>query len=129
LHPAPHDYLFTEMTGAAIVRWQEEGAVVLSVHGAFDGSSAWALRHTMDEAPARRYVVDLEHAVEACEFAASVLAAWWQERRRAVALTFRPGTAEHARLLASYGLELESAPAAGPAALHGWEPSPAGALA
>lgn len=111
------------MTGAAIVRWQEEGAVVLAVHGAFDGASAWALRHAMDETPARRYVIDLEHAVEACEFAASVLAAWWGERRRGVALTFRPGTAEHARLLASYGLELESTSAAGPAALLGWQPA------
>ena len=63
------------MTGAAIVRWQAEGAVVLAVHGAFDGASAWALRVAMDESPERRFVVDLTHAVEACDFAASVLAA------------------------------------------------------
>jgi hypothetical protein len=111
------------MTGGAIVRWQEEGAVVLAVHGAFDGASAWALRHAMDEAPADRFVVDLSHVVEACEFAASVLAAWWRERRRAVALTFRPGAPEHVRLLVSYGLELEPAPAAAPAARLGWQPA------
>lgn len=106
------------MTGAAIVRWQEGGAVVLAVHGAFDGASAWALRLAMDEAPARRYVVDLEHAVEACDFAASVLAAWWRERRRSISLTFRPGSAEHARLLVAHGLELERRPAGG--LLGGW---------
>jgi anti-anti-sigma regulatory factor len=118
------------MTGAAIVRWQEEGAVVLAVHGAFDGASAWALRHAMDEAPARRYVIDLTHAVEACEFAASVLAAWWRERWRSVSLTFRPGSPEHERLVASYGLELETEPAAAPAALlAGWQPAGSGAVA
>jgi hypothetical protein len=74
----------------------------------------------MDESPSGRYVVDLTHVVEACEFAASVLAAWWRERRRGVALTFRPGTAEHARLLASYGLELEPPAEASPGALAGW---------
>jgi len=110
------------MTGAAIVRWTEEGAVVLADHGAFDGASAWALRHAMDEAPARRYVVDLTHVVEACEFAASVLAAWWRERR-GVSLAFRPGAPEHVRLLASYGLELERA-----ALALGWQPA-TGALA
>jgi hypothetical protein len=111
------------MTGAAIVRWTEGGAVVLAVHGAFDGASAWSLRHAMDEAPAGRYVVDLTHAVEACEFAASVLAAWWRERRREVALAFRPGSPEHARLLASYGLELESEPTPARGALEAWEPA------
>lgn len=110
------------MTGGAIVRWMEGGAVVLAVHGAFDGASAWALRHAMDEAPAGRYVIDLEHAVEACDFAASLLAAWWRERGRVVPLTFRPGAPEHVRLLVSHGLELEAAPAA-----LGWEPTGAGA--
>ena len=109
------------------MRWQEEGAVVLAVHGAFDGASAWALRHAMDAAPARRYVVDLSNVVEACEFAAAVLASWWRERRRAVALTFRPGAPEHVRMLASYGLELEPARAAPPSALLGRQPT-AGAV-
>lgn len=114
------------MTGGAIVRWREEGTVVLAVHGAFDGASAWALRHAMDEAPARRYVVDLTHAVEAWDFAASVLAAWWRERPR-VALTFRPGAPEHVRLLVSFGLELEGPPAAAPALV--WQPASPGVLA
>lgn len=118
------------MTGAAIVRWQEDGAVVLAVHGAFDGASAWALRLAMEETPADRYVIDLTHAIEACEFAAAVLAAWWGERRRDVALTFRPGEPEHVRLLAAFGLELEDTPAA-PASvlLGGWQSSGSGVVA
>jgi len=116
------------MTGAAIVRWQEGGAIVLAVHGAFDGASAWTLRLAMDEAPAWRYVVDLTHAVEACEFAAAVLAAWWSERRRAVALTFRPGAPEHERLLAAYGLELEERDAA-TVLQAGWLPAGSGVMA
>lgn len=102
---------------------------MLAVHGAFDGASAWALRHAMDEAPARRFVVDLTHAEEACEFAASLLAAWWRERRRAVALTFRPGEPEHVRLLLAFGLELEASPAATPASLLAWEPAGSGVVA
>jgi anti-anti-sigma regulatory factor len=127
LHRRAHDYLSSKMTGAAIVRWQEDGAVVLAVHGAFDGASAWSLRHAMDEAPARRYVVDLTHVTEAYEFAAVILAAWWQERRRSVELTFRPGEPEHERLLAAYGLEIEETPAASAAALlGGWQPAGSG---
>ena len=52
------------MTGASIVRWQAGDAVVLAVHGAFDGASAWALRLEMEESPAREFLVDLTHAVE-----------------------------------------------------------------
>ena len=37
------------MTGAAIVRWQAGDALVLDVHGVFDGASAWALRVAMEE--------------------------------------------------------------------------------
>ncbi len=93
------------MTGAAIVRWESAGAVVLAVHGAFDGASAWALRNDMDESPARDFVVDLTHAVEACDFAAVLLAAWLRQcpGRR---LRFRPGAPEHARLLRAHGFEL-----------------------
>ena len=96
---------FLCMTGAAIVRWESAGAVVLAVHGAFDGSSAWALRNDMDESPAREFVVDLTHAVEACDFAAVLLAAWLRARpgRR---LRFRPGAPAHAKLLLAHGLEL-----------------------
>jgi hypothetical protein len=93
------------MTGAAIVRWESAGGTVLAVHGAFDGASAWALRNDMDELPARDLVVDLTHAVEACDFAAALLAGWLRLHpgRR---LRFRPGAREHARLLRAHGLEL-----------------------
>jgi hypothetical protein len=93
------------MTGAAIVRWESGGAVVLAVHGAFDGASAWALRNDMDDCSAREFVVDLTHAVEACDFAAVLLAAWLRQRpgRR---LRFRPGAAAHVKLLLAHGLEL-----------------------
>jgi hypothetical protein len=94
------------MTGAAIVRWESAGSVVLAVHGAFDGASAWALRNAMDEAPAASFVVDLTHAVEACDFAASVLAAWARGRRHQKQVRFRPGTPEHAAILAAHGLEV-----------------------
>jgi hypothetical protein len=93
------------MTGAAIVRWESAGAVVLAVHGAFDGASAWALRNDMDDAPGRAFVVDLTHAVEACDFAAVLLAAWARLHpgRR---LRFLPGAPEHVALLRAHGLEL-----------------------
>jgi hypothetical protein len=93
------------MTRAAIVRWESAGGTVLAVHGAFDGASAWALRNDMDEAPRREFVVDLSHAVEACDFAAALLASWQRQRpdRR---LRFRPGGIDHGRLLRAHGLEL-----------------------
>jgi hypothetical protein len=96
------------MTGAAIVRWESAGAVVLAIHGAFDGASAWALRNDMDESSARSFIVDLTHAVEACDFAAVLLGAWTRQRpdRR---LRFRAGTAAHVRLLEAHGLELVDA--------------------
>jgi hypothetical protein len=94
------------MTGAAIVRWESAEAVVLAVHGAFDGSSAWALRHDMDDSPARDFVVDLTHAVEACDFAAWLLATWARARRRTKRIRFRPGSPQHATLLAAHGLEV-----------------------
>ena len=91
------------MTGAAIVRWESAGAIVLAVHGAFDGASAWALRNDMDETPERDFVIDLTHAVEACDFAAVLLTAWTRlhpDRR----LRFLPGAPEHVSLLQSHGL-------------------------
>jgi hypothetical protein len=94
------------MTGAAIVRWESAGSVMLAVHGAFDGASAWALRHEMDETPARDFVIDLTQAVEACDFAASLLAAWARARRNAKRVRFKPGSPEHASLLAAHGLEV-----------------------
>ncbi len=94
------------MTGATIVRWESARAVVLAVHGAFDGASAWALRNEMDDSRATEFVVDLTHVVEACDFAACVLAAWakarWSEKR----VRFVPGGPEHAALLSAHGLEL-----------------------
>jgi hypothetical protein len=93
------------MTGAAIVRWESAGGTVLAVHGAFDGASAWALRNDMDDSSGRDFIVDLTHAVEACDFGAALLAAWARQRpgRR---LRFRPGAREHARLLRAHALEL-----------------------
>lgn len=95
------------MTGASIVRWEARDGVVLSVHGAFDGASAWALRLEMDDEPADEFIVDLTHAEEACEFAASILAAWARERRREKRVRFRPGAPEHARILRGFGLEVD----------------------
>lgn len=100
------------MTGASIVRWEARDGIVLSVHGAFDGASAWSLRLEMDGCAARDFLVDLTHAEEACEFAASILAAWARERRREKRVRFRPGAPEHARLLRGFGLEVDEA--AGP---------------
>ena len=93
------------MTGAAIVRWESAGAIVLAVHGAFDGASAWALRNDMDEVPGRDFVVDLTHAVEACDFAAVVLAAWTR-LHPGQRLRFLPGAPEHVALLQSHGLDV-----------------------
>jgi hypothetical protein len=94
------------MTGATIVRWGSAEAVVLAVHGAFDGSSAWSLRNEMDESPSRDFVVDLTHAVEACDFAACLLSAWARARRYAKRVRFLPGAPEHVPLLAAHGLEI-----------------------
>jgi hypothetical protein len=94
------------MTGATIVRRESAGAVVLAVHGAFDGASAWALRNEMDEGHGREFVVDLTHAVEACDFAACLLAAWAKARRGEKRVRFLPGAPEHAPLLAAHGLDV-----------------------
>jgi hypothetical protein len=98
------EYLSAGMPGAAIVRGQAGDAVVLAVHGAFDGAAAWALRLAMEELPAERFVVDLTHAAEACDFAASLVATFARQRWRDKRVAFRPGTAEHARLLSGHGL-------------------------
>ncbi len=118
------------MTGAAIVRWWSGGEVVLAVHGAFDGASAWALRLDMEESPARAFLVDLTHAVEACDFAASLLAAWARRWERLKRVRFRPGSPEHARLLGGHGLELADDDEPADPALVGWlAPSLTGASA
>jgi hypothetical protein len=95
------------MTGAAIVRWESAGAVVLAVHGAFDGASAWELRNEMDESSSRAFIVDLTHAVEACDFAAVLLAAWARQRPDR-SLSFRAGAPAHVRLLRAHGLEVDA---------------------
>lgn len=59
----------------------------------------------MDDRPARAFVIDLTHAVEACEFAAALLAAW-RRQRPAIRLSFLPGAPEHERLLEAHGLEV-----------------------
>jgi len=94
------------MTGAAIVRWEARGTVVLAVHGAFDGASAWALRIEMEDSPARDFVVDLTHAEEAFDFAAGVLAAWARRWERLKRVRVKPGTREQARLLVGHGLDV-----------------------
>ena len=94
------------MTGAAIVRWEAGETVGLAVHGAFDGSSAWALRIEMEDSPASEFLIDLTHAVEACDFAAVVLASWARRRTRDRRIRFRAGTPEHSRILAGHGLEV-----------------------
>ena len=96
--------LWDEMTGAAIIRCEAGDAIVLAVHGAFDGASAWALRLEMEASPADRFVVDLTHAEEACDFAAGILAAFARQRWRDKRIAFRPGSSEHARLLSGHGL-------------------------
>src|SRR5512138_1161511 len=108
------------MTGAAIVRWEAGGKVVLAVHGAFDGASAWSLRLEMDDAPAREFEIDLTHAVEACDFAASLLAEWARRWRRVKRVRFRPGSAEHARILEGHGLELAEGEEATEPTVAGW---------
>lgn len=94
------------MTGATIVRWEAGSTVVLAVHGAFDGASAWALRLAMEDASARVFEVDLTHAVEACDFAASLFAVWTKQWGRLRRVLFRPGCEEHVRILAGHGLDL-----------------------
>jgi hypothetical protein len=97
------------MTGAAIVRRSDGAAEVLTVYGAFDGASAWALRVQMDDSAAQAFVIDLAHAEEACEFAACILAGWAREHRREKQVRFRAATGDQARLLAAFGLELDEA--------------------
>ncbi len=123
---AERAYVFLAMTGAAIVRWEAGGAVVLAVHGAFDGSSAWALRIEMEGSPGREFLVDLTHAVEACDFAASLLAAWARRWERLKRVRFRPGTPEHARLLAGHGLDLADSGEAAEPLLAGFALAPDG---
>lgn len=94
------------MTGAAIVRREAQGTIVLAVHGAFDGASAWALRVAMEESSAIRFVIDLTYADEAFEFAACILAGWARQHRRARTVQVVPGSPEQAFLLAGFGLEL-----------------------
>lgn len=79
---------------------------MLALHGAFDGSSAWALRNEMDESRAREFVVDLTHVVEAYDFAASVLASWARANHRDKRVRFTASEPEHVRLLTAHGLEV-----------------------
>ncbi len=97
---------------------------MLAVHGAFDGASAWALRLAMEESVAARFVVDLTHAEEAFEFAASILATFARQCRRTKQISFLPGRPEHVRLLSGFGLDvLEDEVAAGlPLAPPSWSP-------
>ena len=46
------------MTGAAIIRREAGGTIFLTVHGAFDGASAWALRVAMEESSATEFVIN-----------------------------------------------------------------------
>ncbi len=108
----PRGYVFLAMTGAAIVRWEVGGTVVMAVHGAFDGAAAWALRIAMDDSRAREFVVDLTHAEEACDFAAGLLATWARRWRTVKRVRFRPGLPEHVRILSGHGLELADPDAA-----------------
>src|SRR5512142_349339 len=112
------------MTGASIVRWQAGNAVVLAVHGAFDGASAWSLRLAMEESASREFLVDLTHAVEACDFAASLLASWARRWERLKRVRFRPGSGDHARILAGHGLELADADEPTTPALAGYRLAP-----
>jgi hypothetical protein len=99
------------MTGAVIVRWEAGDAVVLAVHGCFDGAAAWSLRLEMEGSPARELVVDLTNAEEAYDFAAGILASWIRQRARDKRVVFRAGSSEQARILAGHGLEvLDEAP-------------------
>ena len=94
------------MTGAAIIRREAGGTIFLTVHGAFDGASAWALRVAMEESSATEFVIDLTYAEEAFEFAACILAGWVREHRRARTVRVVPGGPDQAFLLAGFGLEL-----------------------
>jgi hypothetical protein len=97
---------FDRMTGAAIVRRESGGSVFMTVHGSFDGASAWALRIAMEESEAADFVIDLTYAEEAFEFAACILANWVRQHRRQRRVRVVPGAPEHARLLAGFGLDL-----------------------
>lgn len=101
------------MPGAAIVRWQSGEAIVLALHGAFDGASAWALRNDMDESSAREFIIDLTQVVEAYDFAASVLASWARANCRDKRVRFTAAEPEHARLLVAHGLEVVDEEASG----------------
>ncbi len=113
------------MTGAAIVRWPAGDAVVLAVHGAFDGASAWGLRVAMEESAAERFLIDLTPVVEAYDFAASILAQFARQRWRDKRFAFRVGSEEHARILSGHGLEVLEEPATDPTfpAPRPWSPS------
>jgi hypothetical protein len=78
----------------------------------------------MEESGAARYVVDLTHAVEAFEFAASILATFVRQSQRTKSITFLPGTQEHARLLVGFGLDVieDEAAADVSIALPSWSP-------
>src|SRR5512141_474433 len=114
------------MTGASIVRWQVGNTAVLAVHGSFDGASAWALRLEMEESASREFLVDLTYAVEACDFAASLLASWARRWERLKRVRFQPGSAEHARILAGHGLELADADEPTSTAPEGYRHAPSG---
>lgn len=51
------------------------GTLHLQLFGVFDGSSAWELRHALEEADAGQLVIDFSGVDEAYEFGATVLGA------------------------------------------------------
>jgi anti-anti-sigma regulatory factor len=51
------------------------GTLRLLLHGVFDGSSAWEVRHALAGADAARVIIDFSGVEEAWEFGAAVLSA------------------------------------------------------
>ena len=58
-----------------LVGSQHRDLLRLALHGVFDGSSAWELRHALEGAEAWRIEVDFGGVVEAWEFGAAILTA------------------------------------------------------
>ena len=82
------------------------GTLRLLLHGVFDGSSAWEVRHALAGADASRVVIDFAGVVETWEFGAAVLSVGLKEIDRSrVSFANVPSQVRHA--LALFGTPIE----------------------
>jgi hypothetical protein len=87
------------------------GTLRLLLHGVFDGSSAWEVRHALSGADAGRVILDFAGVVETWEFGAAVLSVGLKEIDRS-RVSFANVPAPVRKALALFGTPVDDEPPA-----------------